>query len=318
MTGITRPETHEARISALKKVFAEQSAKAISSNKIRGVATIDKICVLAKVEKTHLYGKTDPPPEFIEQYRVLLVEMQTFNKNFLERKKKVKQSGVSDEIKLEDAVEDNHALLREVIGFEARVKLLENKNRSLLAEKTQLQAITSGENISDEKITLLPDVTVNIICPDDHLERDGKYRFHDPKERKKAWHSARTEFAKLMKRRVPQRVYLLMGPPCSGKSEWAKSKKINPNRHAVIIDATNLTAGDRASWIAQALKANNVKICVVRFIVDNATIAARNSQRHHKMIDTEVLQEKLDQLEEVDVEWEEVDEMLFVRMDNGY
>lgn len=86
-------------------------------------------------------------------------------------------------------------------------------------------------------------------------------------QRDEAWKKAQTEFAKLMKRKLPQRVYLLVGAPCSGKFTWAKSKKINHDRHAVIVDATNPTQGDRARWILQASKSNSVKICVVMFII---------------------------------------------------
>tara|TARA_R110001583_G_scaffold188684_1_gene351044 strand:- start:20916 stop:21905 length:990 start_codon:yes stop_codon:yes gene_type:complete len=309
----TPPKTHEEKIDALENVYAAQTAKAISSNKIRGVATMEKICELAQVDKKHVYGHTTCPEEIAKKYAAFKERVQRFNADFVTRKKTIIEHGVSDEIKLQDAQEDNHALKAEVVGLEARVRLVQIKNQQLLAKNTLLQSIADCDITQDEKISPLFDITISTICPDDHLEKDGRYNFHNPKEREKAWNNARTEFARLMKRKVPQRVYLLMGPPCAGKSIWAKSKNIRPDRHAVIIDATNLTAGERAIWIMQSLKASNIKICVVRFIVNFTTIAARNTQRSHKMIDSDVLKEKFEQLQEVNPEFEEVDEIIFVR-----
>jgi hypothetical protein len=313
MTQNTPPKTHEEKLEVLEQVFAEQSVKAISNNKIRGVATMGKICDIAQVDKTHVYGHTPCPEEIAKKYKSFLVRVQKFNADFVKRKKTTIEDGVAEEIKLQDAQEDNHALKLEVVGLEARLKLVQLKNRELLAKNTQLQAISDSDSTQAEKAPPFFDVTISIICPDDHLERDGRYRFHDPKQRDEAWKKAQTEFTRLMRRNIPQRIYLLMGPPCSGKSTWAKSKSVSPERHAVIVDATNLTAGDRARWIVQTFKASNVKICIVRFIVDEITIRARNSQRHHKMLDIDVLQEKIDKSEDVDPEFENVDEMLFVR-----
>jgi hypothetical protein len=313
MTLNTPPKSHEEKLKALEVTFAEQSAKAISGNKIRGIATLGKICELAQVDKTHVYGHTPCPPEIAKKYKDILERVQKFNADFLERKQKIAELGVSDDLKLRDAQEDNHTLKSEVTDLEARVQFLQRRNMELLTKNTQLESISHLGNIQDEQVTHLSDVTINIICPDDHLERDGRYRFHNEKKRDEAWKNAQTEFSKLMKRNIPQRVYLLLGPPCSGKSTWAKNKKVNFDRHAVIVDTTNLKAGDRARWIVQANKASNVKICIVKFIVDDSILRARNALRHHKMLDAEVLQQKIDELENVDPVFEDIDEMLFVR-----
>mgnify|MGYP003627489804 CR=1 FL=1 len=313
MTLSTPPKSHEEKLKALEETFAEQSAKAISVNKIRGIATLGKICELAKVDKTHVYGHTPCPPEIAKKYQDFLERVQKFNADFLTRKQKVVEHGVSDDLKLQDAQEDNHVLKSEVTDLEARVQLLQRRNMELLAKNTQLESISHFGNTHDEQVAHISDVTISIICPEDDLERDGRYRFHNEKMRAEAWIKAQTEFSKLMKRNVPQRVYLLMGPPNSGKSTWAKNKNVNFDRHAVIVDATNLKAGDRARWIVQANKASNVKTCIVKFIVDESTLRARNALRHHKMLDSDILQQKIDEVENVDPVFEDVDEMLFVR-----
>ena len=309
-------KTHAERIAAIEKVFLEQSAKAISQNKIRGVATMQVICDLAQVDKTHLYGHTPCSEDEAIGYASLLGRIQKFNEDFVKRKNETVRQGLTTEDQLKEAREENHTLAAEITKLEANYELLLQRNNTLLAKNTQLQALANSDLTHEEKIKPLLDVTINIICPDDHLERDGRYRFNNEKKRNEAWANAKKEFIKLMKRNVPQRVYLLVGPPCSGKSSWAKSKNINPDRHAVIVDTTNLTAGERASWAILTAKANDVKICVVRFVVDEMTLRSRNMKRHHKMLDEDVLEEKIKRLEEVDPEVEVVDEMLFVRSDD--
>jgi len=309
-------KTHQQRIAALEKVFLEQSAKAIAENKIRGIATMQVICNMARVDKTHLYGHTPCSAEESKQYAALLSRIQKFNEDFLARKNETVKQGLSSSDKLMEAREENHTLASEIISLKAENNRLMQRNNSLLAKNTQLQVIANTEVSYEEKIKPLLDVTINIICPDDHLERDGRYNFNNEKKRNEAWINAKKEFKKLMKRKLPQRVYLLVGPPCAGKSTWAKSQNINLDRHAVIVDATNLTMGERASWIVLASQAYDIKICVVRFIVDEMTLRSRNMKRHHKMLDADVLEDKINNLEEVNPEFENVDEILIVRSDD--
>jgi len=54
---------------------------------------------------------------------------------------------------------------------------------------------------------------------------------------------------------------------------------------------------------------------VVQFIVDFTTIAARNAERTDKKIDIDVLERKQQETQDVDPEFEDIDEMLFVRED---
>ena len=311
-----KPENNEERLKALEAVFAEQTAKAIAENKIRGIATMAVICDLAQVDTTYVYGHKPGTEDELAQYKRFHQRVIKFSKHFMDRKKDINDLAVTTETKYQNSLEQNHALLKDKVRLEVQCGLLRDKNNKLMAEKVHLQA--SGPDEGPKNIVPITDVTVSIISPDDHLERDSRYRFHDKKRRDQAWSKARTEFARLMKRKMQQRVYLLVGPPCSGKSTWAEKKNISPDRHAVIIDATNLTAGDRATWIVQAQKATDVKICVVHFLTAPTTLAARNlsEERRYKKLDSDVLEEKIESLEEVDPNFEEVDEILYVRESN--
>lgn len=314
-----KPKTNKERLLRLETVFSEQSVIAINSNKIRGIATMKVICDLANVDTNYVYGHIECPPDIAARYKSFHDRVVDFNQNFVSNKKKLNEHAVSEIQKYKQSVDQNHQLLKDKTDLQAQLERSKDKVLKLMAEKTHLQAIATESNISSERnLASISDITITIISPDSLLEHDGKYNFHNSKARDKAWSTARAEFARLMKRKVPQRVYLLVGPPCSGKSTWAKKKDLYKDRHAVIIDATNLTAGERATWIMQSQKANDVKICVVRFLTDYVTLAARNLKRSHKKIDPDILENKFNSVEEVDPSFEEIDEVIYVRDDNEY
>lgn len=313
MADKTKPETHEERLKALEEIFFEQSGKAVLKNKIRGIATMAVICELAQVDTTYVYGHKGGTDDELARYKLFQDGVNKFNKNFIDRKNNINALAVTSETKFLDSVEQNHNLEKEKVALEVQCGLLQGRIEKLMVEKAYLFAENSSPVQGPEKVMQITDITVHIISPDEHLEIDSRYRYHNKKLRDQAWSKARSEFARLMKRKVKQRVYIMVGPPNSGKSPWAAKKNISPDRHAVIVDATNLTAGDRATWIVQAQKAIDVKICVVYFLIDPLTLAARNSQRKRKKIDADVLQEKFESLEEVDPHFEEVDEILYVR-----
>lgn len=318
MEDKTKPETHEERLKALEETFSEQSGIAVLKNKIRGIATMAKICELAQVDTTYVYGHKGGTDDELAGYEDFQKRVNKFNKNFVKNKKNIHALAVTAETKFLDSLEQNHNLEKEKAALVVQCGLLQGRIEKLMVEKAHLFAENPSPVKDPEKLMQITDITTHIICPDEHLEIDGRYRYHNRKLRDQAWSKARAEFARFMKRKVKQRVYILVGPPNSGKSPWAAKKNISPDRHAVIVDATNLTAGDRATWIVQAQKAIDVKICVVYFLTDILTLTARNSQRERKKIDADVLQEKFESLEEVNPHFEEVDEILYVRESDDY
>ena len=123
-------KTHAERIAAIEKVFLEQSAKAISQNKIRGVATMQVICDLAQVDKTHLYGHTPCSEDEAKGYASLLGRIQKFNEDFVKRKNETVRQGLTTEDQLKEAREENHTLAAEITKLEANYELLLQRNNT--------------------------------------------------------------------------------------------------------------------------------------------------------------------------------------------
>lgn len=308
---------HLERLQALEDVFEKQSAEAIRRSKVNKIVSLNVICELAGVPRNHVYGKTSPLEDIKEKYADFRRRVQGFIDAFNDGRKSAKSDTESEEAMLQQALEDNQLLKKELTDERAQNRLLRDRHNNLLAKNTHMeQMLVNPTKLNNQKVETLAGATKNIICPDDHLERNGRYEFNNPQQRNLAWEKAITEFITLMKRNVPQRIYLLCGPPCAGKSTWAKGDNVAFDRHAVIVDATNLTAGDRAKWLAQIPHNKGVKVCVVRFLVDDMTLKSRNVQRHHKQIDVDILERKIKSLEEVNPHFEAVDEMLFVRSDD--
>ena len=317
---MSKPKSNKERLARLEDVFAKQMIIALAENKIRGIASMEKICELASVEKKYVYGHVECSPESKKEYENFHDRVKKFNKNFIDSKKDRQKNAASEGEKYQQALEQNHELIQEKVELEVHLKQSQKRLKTLMAEKAHLQAIANEATNSntENNIASISDITVAIISPDAHLERDGQYDYKDPKMRDKAWTKARSEFASLMRRKIPQRVYILVGAPCAGKTTWAKEKRIVKDRHAVIIDATNLTSGDRAKWIMQARKASDVKICAVRFISDYSTLASRNMNRGVKKIDALVLESKFNSIEPIDPSFEDIDEVLFVKESYEY
>ena len=308
-----KQETDADRLKRLEKAFIEQTALAYAQNTLRGVATMEKLCEVADVHKNYVYCHKPGTPEDHQKYREFQTKVNKFAENFMERKNSIEDTNLSYEQKFQQQAEDNHSLKMGNIALSRAITAVREKRKKDLAEIASLNAIISSGSDPKDNVTSIDEISIHVISPDKGLMHNGRYQFADEKRRKKAWTDARRDFNKLLRRKILQRVYLLMGLPCAGKSYWASQKLVAQDRHAIIIDATNLTAGERALWASQARKANNVKICVVRFFVDFTTIKSRNAKRTDKKIDIEILEAKLEGIQEVDPEFEDVDEMIFVR-----
>lgn len=307
--------TDADRLNALEKAYIDQTALAYTLNKLRGVATMEKICDVADVPKKYVYCHMNGTPEAHEKYQEFKKKVNKFAEKFMERKNSIEDTTLNYDQKFQQQAEDNHSLKMENVALSRSIASIREKRKKDLSEIAHLNAIISAPEEKSNNVSSIDDTTDYVISPDKGLTYNGHYLFADDKRRKKAWADARRDFDKLIKRNIPQRVYLLMGLPCAGKSYWASQKLVSNDRHSVIIDATNLNAGDRALWINQARKTKNIKICVVQFIVDFTTIAARNAERTDKKIDIDVLERKQQETQDVDPEFEDIDEMLFVRED---
>lgn len=310
--------TNAERLSALEKAFQEQVAKAYEEKKTNNIVSISALCKKTGVHRNYIYGNISMSDDDKKLFAAFRKKIDKFIADFQKERS-------DDAIDREDlgkqlaqAKEDSFALQEELSTLETTLASSLKRSEKLLAENTQLRQMVHEVNTTptEAKVLGLEGVTKNIICPDAKLEINGRYEFSNPKQRDIAWEESFVEFQKLMKRKVPQRVYLLVGPPCVGKSTWASKDNVTLDRHSVIIDATNLTVAERAQWLALIPRNTDVKVCIVRFLVDEMTLRSRNAERTLKRIDVDVLEEKIKKTEEVNPRIERVDEVLYVRSDD--
>jgi predicted kinase len=306
----------EDRLKELERVYTQQTTEALITGKLRKVATMKTICTIANVDPTYVYGKNNPTPEALKKYLDFQEKVNDFAETF--KNNKANLSSIEDEKLnlLESAREHLFKLEIENTDLVNKLKKAHEKQRNLQAEVLEAQVLNNSNKLSHPSSQLNSN-TINVISPDDTLQYNKHYEFFDDELKEKAWDEAREKFQHLIKRKVPQRIYLLVGLPCSGKSEWAKAEKVLHDRHAVIIDATNLTKGERALWINLARKGQDIKVCAVVFLTDFLTIKERNIERlnQNKFIDVSILEAKKDKSEPIDIKFEDVDEMIIVRED---
>lgn len=308
--------TDEERLTALENAFVKQSSEAIIIGKIRGIATMKAICKLANVDPTYAYGKNNPSPESLKKYKKFQEKVNTFAKTFIDHKNNILSNIEDNQDLLEAAREQLFNLKIENNTLINKLSKSETSKNNLQAELVQAQLLNNSNQVFSPS-TLINDNTIHIISPDKTLQHNDQYQYFDIELRDKAWDSAKEEFQRLIRRKVPLRVYLLIGLPCSGKSTWVEKLDVLRDRHTIIIDASNLKKGDRAQWINLARKNSNVKICAVMFLTDFLTIKERNAKRHlqNKFIDVSILEAKRDRFEPVDIKFEDFDEMIIVRED---
>lgn len=306
----------EERLQELERIYTQQTTKSLIIGKLRTVATMQVICDLADVDTTYVYGKNNPTPDALKKYEKFQEKVNGFAETF--KKHKANLSNVKGEKLdlLESAREHLFKLEIENTDLVNKLKKANEKQRNLQAELLEAQVLNNSNQLSNSSSQLNSN-TINTICPDDTLQYNKHYEFFDEELKEKAWDEARETLQRLIKRKVPQRVYLLVGLPCSGKSEWAKAGNVLHDRHTVIIDSTNLTKGERALWINLARKGQDIKVSVVVFLTDFLTIKERNIERlnQNKFIDVSILEAKKDKFESIDIKFEDVDEMMIVRED---
>ena len=200
---------------------------------------------------------------------------------------------------------------------EERVNLI-NKNERI----TILEAIVhSPQNASNSNVSDLgSNKNITTISPDEKLMHDGNYQFHDEALREKAWRDSYNEFKRLMRRELPQIVYLMFGCPCAGKSRWIEDERYlhhATDRHKIIVDACNLTSEQRLKWQVYAAKATDCRMCVVKFMTPFELILKRNASRNAgKRLDPLLLEKKWHSMKrhDIDPDYEDwIDEVIFVR-----
>ena len=314
--------THEQRVSDLEAAFARLKAQAIASG-AKSDASASKVLELAKVNRTYFYVKDKlKNTAALAKYHAVRHAIQSFQNNFdtfcsdtvLEQLKK----------KLQQAKEQRNHLSKDYIKQQRLIAGLQNDNVAL-RKKSRLQSEHMLDVVHSATTKLSPEANIfgdaRIVSPDRYLWRNGQYLFDDDNIRQKAWERAKEDLKQALTRPLPMRIYLLVGPPCAGKTTWTKERSnLYPDLHSVVIDATNLTEFSRLEWISQINKyrsTKDIRVCVVVFITPKAVLQSRNNRREPtKQLDSDVLLKKAEQIEFPNLMREDIDELIMVRSEH--
>ena len=316
--------THEEKRTALTTAFERLKIRALATGKI-SICSIKKICKEADVSDTYLYTDKLGSEKDNAKYHKIRDEILAFKKSFKDGIQDIQidtELGRAQEekIKLKNERDSAHLqyleVLQQVEGLKRMVIQQKKRIKENADEAVSVAAINIQKSKYDSKAPSFPQV--NIVSPDSHLLVGGKYCFDDKNLRNLAWRTSVHQFEELLKRPLSQRVYILVGPPCAGKSEWCKTSDYYPDRHPVVVDSTNLTKSVRANWFNVIYKykhKNDIKMCAVFFDVPFDVLQKRNNMRSpDKRLDDELLLTKLKTLEPVDI-YEGFDEIKVIRYD---
>jgi len=319
--------THEKRLSDGWVAFGELKNEAIRTGNLNSCST-NKVCKKAKLNKTYLTGVRKYKDEDLSlRYQELNKAIQTWRSNFKKNKTLTEEQKLINELE-----EENKNLKNSVapyIEIEKRYEFLNSytpeKIKELEETVTILRARLDRErsnNSQDEKIKnfgMSSSVARMIISPDLYRQKNGRYTFEDELENEKSFQKAYDKLLEALSRGLKSRFYLLVGLPCSGKTTWAENAHLNPDRHPVIFDATNLSRADRIRVIYQIKGFKDLEKCCVIFDTPMTEIRKRNlsqrtSDRQIADDDLEIMNARLEKPDPYKEDW--IDELIVVRQ-NG-
>lgn len=311
--------THSEKISALRDSFERLKARAIATGNVNECSII-KICEKAGVNDIYLHTSKLKDEKTNNKYHSVKDEILEFRDNFKENtaqselslaitaKETMKTERDKAQIQYRDSLKLN-------LGLKNRLKVANDKLKAqniLAVDIAHSNLQTQSNPKKQHSITSTP----KFVSPDAHLYKNGKYSFENPNIRDAAWMTARHEFEELLKRKLPTRVYMLVGAPCSGKTYWSQQPNYYNDMHPLVIDATNLTKSDRSTWFNLIYRHKHqvdIKVCAVFFDTPYVVLVERNNKRPpDKRLTDENLQDKFNKLEPVDV-FEDFDEIMVVR-----
>ena len=155
-----------------------------------------------------------------------------------------------------------------------------------------------------------------VISPDNYLYIDGRYEFTNNEAKNEAWYKVKESLTNELHKKVPTRIYILVGLPCSGKTTWSNSANLYPDCRSIVIDSCNLSYIERLEWANTINTINSEsRICVVVFDVPFSSISQRNLERPcDRSIKNEILESMRDRYEPIDVFKEKyINEIIVVR-----
>jgi hypothetical protein len=313
--------SHADRVEDLRNAFNTLKAEAKALGK-KNIASAAQVLKQSKVNKAYFKEGKLKNPEEQEPYLKLRDEIKKFKDGF-------------------DAHHPDSAFSKLEQKAKDESERAESAERYLEESRTQLASLRMQLDIANQKLRGGQDSIIDLshqavqaskkasvgtvnfaqiakISPDKYLYKNGSYTFEDESLRASAWAKSEKELERALSRALPTRVYILIGPPSSGKTQWTEnSNSYWPDRHPVVIDATNLTSADRLTWrliINQFIRTNDIKTCAVIFDVPEDVIFSRNNNREFskKLTDT-ALKNKIKSMEWPDLKTEKFDEAVVVR-----
>ena len=311
--------THEERFTALLDAFERLRARALASGRINECSII-KVCEKANVKDVYLHTNKVKDQTINNKYHGIKKQINDFRNSF---KADAPQSELNLAIKARDTMKAERDKahiqiqdsIKQIEGFEFKLKVSNDR----LQAQNHLAVDIAQNNLQHKTIfknNFASFSEAKVVSPDTHRNKGGKYSFHDINIGDAAWRTSRHEFEELLKRKLPTRVYILVGAPCSGKTEWTKQSNYYSDLHPVVVDATNPTKSDRSSWFSLIYKYKNqvkIKVCAVFFDTPYVVLMERNNKRPpDKRLTDDVLQGKFNELEPVTV-FEGFDEIMVVK-----
>ncbi|MBE1302034.1 MAG: hypothetical protein GJ680_19275 [Alteromonadaceae bacterium] len=313
--------SHEQRVADLEAAFTSLRTKAIASG-LKTDASANQVLQAANVHRSYFYEKEKLKDKVsLAKYHAVRDAIQDFQDDF--------DSFSGDTIvnqlktKLEKVEAQRNQMAHTMSEQQNLVLGLQNDNAAL-KKKVRLQSDHMIDVVHSANVKSKPEGRVFgevvTVSPDKYLMRSGQYLFDDENIREQAWERATADLKQALKRPLPTRVYLLVGPPCAGKSTWSKTySNFYPDMHSVVIDTTNLTQFSRLEWISKInkFKSSETRICTVVFLTPKLLLQSRNNRREPtKQLDNALILRKADELEFPNLKHEDIDEMIVVRAEH--
>lgn len=315
-------EIHLGKLKALEASFTRHQGKAIANASVNECSLV-KISEDVGVHRDYFKGeKPKTLPHIAKQYKSFANSVLQWRNEFQNKKinneiesEKIKQQNESSLLEAER--DKAHMECANLVAKNERLKVQLSEIRSLLSTSQEYMIESSFQSIQRNKRSFTSFAKAEVISPDEQLyNAEGIYEFENKALRDGAWRSSREALKKLLSRNLSMRIYLLTGMPGSGKTTWVLSNNYYPDRHPIVIDATNLTLHSRMQWLSLILPekmklTSDIKVCAVVFDTPYGVLVQRNSK--HRKIEISHFKELYENQDEVNVLDEQFDEIMIIR-----
>ena len=250
-----------------------------------------------------VYEATQKPENILEKYRNKYDDLRSARDAM--------------EHKYHAQLQQNAELIGTVVEAKAEIADLRSAYDQIVYESEQAKRRTqslsnhSAPAATASNVKVVPISKPYFISTDNHLLKvtGGEYKW-DSLSLIKAHTFARKELECVLQRPVQKRLFITIGRPASGKSDWIEYHKRPLDRLNIYFDATNATRADRWEIVQLAKAASNILVCFVYFDTGVSDCVRNNQNRPNKGISDNIIMNYTVELPEVD---EEFDELLVVR-----